>query len=76
LTTDADLLNDPKPKTMAECKQHLDWIKWKEVIEVDLGSPKRREVFSAVIPTPSRVDPIRFKWVFIRKQNETNTVVR
>jgi hypothetical protein len=25
----ADLLNDPNPKTMAECKQHSDWIKWK-----------------------------------------------
>jgi hypothetical protein len=23
-----DLLNDPDPKTMAECKQHSDWIKW------------------------------------------------
>jgi hypothetical protein len=23
----ADLLNDPDPKTMAECKQRLDWIK-------------------------------------------------
>jgi hypothetical protein len=23
----ADILNDPDPKTMAECKQYLDWIK-------------------------------------------------
>jgi hypothetical protein len=23
----ADLLNDPDPKTMAECKQRSDWIK-------------------------------------------------
>jgi hypothetical protein len=22
-----DLLNDPEPKTMTECKQRLDWIK-------------------------------------------------
>jgi hypothetical protein len=24
----ADPLNDPDPKTMTECKQHSDWIKW------------------------------------------------
>jgi hypothetical protein len=29
----ADLLNDPDPKTMAECKQLSDWINWKEAIE-------------------------------------------
>jgi hypothetical protein len=33
LTMVADLLNDPDPKTMAECKQLSDWIKWKEAIE-------------------------------------------
>jgi hypothetical protein len=27
----ADLLNDPEPKTMAECKQCSDWIKWQNL---------------------------------------------
>jgi hypothetical protein len=72
----ADLLNDPDPKTMAECKQRSDWIKWKEAIETELDSLRKREVFSNVVPTPPRTYPVRFKWVFIRKQNENNEVVR
>jgi hypothetical protein len=34
----ADLLNDPDPKTMVECRQRLNWIKWKEAIEAELDS--------------------------------------
>jgi hypothetical protein len=34
----ADLINDPNPKPMAECKQHSDWINWKEAIEAELDS--------------------------------------
>jgi hypothetical protein len=33
-------------------------------------------VFTEVIPTPPRIFPIKFKWVFIRKRNENNEVVR
>jgi hypothetical protein len=61
----ADLLNDPNPKTMAECKQRSDWIKWKETIEAELNSLRKREVFSNVIPTPPMTYPIGFKWVFL-----------
>jgi hypothetical protein len=50
-----DLLNDPDPKTMADCKQRSDWIKWKEAIETELDSLRKREVFSKVIPTPPRI---------------------
>jgi hypothetical protein len=45
----ADLLNDPNPNIMVECKQHSDWIKWKEAIEVELDSLRKREIFSNVI---------------------------
>jgi hypothetical protein len=62
------LLNDPK--------QHSDWINWKEAIEAELSSLKRREVFSNVIPTPPRSHPISFKWGFTLKQNENNEVAR
>jgi hypothetical protein len=72
----ADLLNDTDPKTMAECKQRSDWIKWKEVIEAEFDSLRKREVFSNVIPTPPMTYPVGFKWVFTRKQNENNEAMR
>jgi hypothetical protein len=61
LTMVADLLNDSDSKTMAECKQCSDWVKWKEAIETELDSRRKREVFSNVIPTPLRTYPIVFK---------------
>jgi hypothetical protein len=71
-----DLLNDPDPKIMTVCKQRLDWIKWKEAIETELDSLRKREVFSKLIPTAHRTYPVEFKWVFIQKRNENNEVVR
>jgi hypothetical protein len=50
-----DLLHDPDPKTMAECKQFSDWIKWKEAIKAELDSLRKREVFSNMIPMPPRI---------------------
>jgi hypothetical protein len=37
-----DLLNVPDPKIMAECKQRSDWIKWKEAIEAELDSLRKK----------------------------------
>jgi hypothetical protein len=71
-----DILNDPDSKTVAECKQRSDWIKWKEAVEAKLDSLRKREVFSNVIHIPRRTYPIGFKWVFIWKRNENNVVVR
>jgi hypothetical protein len=70
------VLADPDFKTMVECKRRSDWNKWKEAIEVELSSLNKRKVFTDVIPTPLRVFPVGFKWVFIRKRNENNKVVR
>jgi hypothetical protein len=70
------LLADPDPKTMAECKRRSDWNKWKEAIEVELNSLKKRKVFNDVIPTPPRIFHVGFKWLFIRKRNENNDGVR
>jgi hypothetical protein len=64
------------PKSMAECKKCSDWDKWKEAIEVEIASLNKREVFSAVIPTPPGILPLGYKWVFVRKRNENNEVVR
>jgi hypothetical protein len=69
-------LNDPDPKTMAECKNHSDWNKWKEAIKVELNSLKKRNMFSDVMPTPPRTFPVGFKCVFVRKGNKNNDVVR
>ena len=69
-------LNDPDPKTMAECKKRSDWAQWKEAIQAEIASLTKRGVFTSVIPTPSKVFPIGFKWVFIQKRNENNEVVR
>jgi hypothetical protein len=54
-------LNDPDPKTMAEFKKHLGWNKWKEAIEAELNSLKKRKVFTDVIPTPPRIFHVGFK---------------
>jgi hypothetical protein len=39
-------------------------------------TPKKRKVFSNVIPTPPRIHPVGFMFVFIQKCNENNEVVR
>jgi hypothetical protein len=49
---------------------------WKEAIEAELNSLKKRKVFTDMIPTPPRIFPVGFKWVFIQKRNENNEVVR
>jgi hypothetical protein len=70
-----NFLNDPDPKTMVECKKRSNWNKWKEAIEVELNSLKKRKVFTDVIPTPPRTFPMGFKCVFIRERNENTDVV-
>jgi hypothetical protein len=57
----ADLLSDPDLKTVTECKQRSDWIKWNKAIEAELDSLRKREVFSNVIPTLPRIYPVGFK---------------
>jgi hypothetical protein len=68
--------NDPDPKIMAECKSRSDWSQWKETIQAEITSLSKRKVFSQAMPTPLKVFPVGFKWVFIRKRNENNEVVR
>jgi len=72
----AIFLNGPDPKTMAECKKRSDWAQWKEAIQAEIASLTKRGVFTKSMPTPSKVFPLGFKWVFVWKQNENNEVVR
>src|SRR6266540_5892267 len=66
---------DSEARTMAECIKRSDWIKWKEAIEAELLSPKKREVFTAVMATPRNTFLVRSKWIFVRKRNKNNEVV-
>ena len=61
---------------MIECKKRSDWPKWKEAIAVELLSLNKRKVFGPVCRTPEDIFPVGHKWVFVRKRNENNEVVR
>lgn len=65
-----------EPHTLEECRQWHDWPKWKDVIQVELDSLAKREVFGPKVLTPNNVNPVIYKWVFARKQNEKNEIVR
>lgn len=67
---------DLKPKSVKECRRRDDWPKWKEAIQYELNSLSKREVFGPVVQTSNSVKPIGYKWVFVRKQNERNEIVR
>ena len=70
------LLNDHDPRTIVECERCSDWPQWKDAIQAELASLNKRKVFTEAIRTPPNVFPVGFKWVFIRKRNENNEVVR
>jgi len=67
---------DPEPKSVAECRKRSDWVKWKEAIETELCSLSKRQVFGPIVRKPPKVFPIGYKWVFVRKRDENNVVVR
>jgi hypothetical protein len=61
---------------MVECKKRSDWNQWKEAIQTEIASFYERKLFSEVMLTPRGVFLIGYKWVFIRKQNQKNEVVK
>ena len=74
-----DIVNgneDPEPRSVIECRNRQDWIKWKDAIQAELNSLNKRNVFGPIVLTPETVKPVGYKWVFIRKRNEKNEVVR
>ena len=36
----------------------------------------KRKVFGPVVPTPNDVKPVGYKWVFVRKRDDKNEIVR
>jgi hypothetical protein len=68
--------DDIEPRSVEECQRRADWPKWKEAIQAELDSLTKRKVFGPVLLTPPSVKPIGHKWVFVRKRNEKNEVLR
>ena len=59
-----------------ECHSKNDWSKWKEAIQVELGSLAKCKVFEPVVPTPNDVKPLGYKCVFVRKRNDKNEIAK
>ncbi|CAN7010471.1 unnamed protein product [Brassica oleracea var. botrytis] len=59
---------DLEPTSILECMQQPDWLKWKEVINVELESLKKRGVFGQIIRTPHKIKPVGYKWIFIMRK--------
>jgi hypothetical protein len=51
---------------MAECKKCSDRNKWKETIETELNSLKKRKMFIEVTPTPPRTFHVGFNNEVVR----------
>ena len=68
--------DDIEPRFVEECQQRADWPKWKEAIQVELDSLTKRQVFGPIVLTQPNVKPVGHKWVFVRKRNEKNEVLR
>ena len=61
---------------MNECRKMNDWPKWKEAIQIELNSLTKWEVFGHVVQTPGNIKPVGYKWVFVKKWNENDEIIR
>ena len=52
---------DPESKPIAECQKCLDWVRWKQAIEVELESLNKRKFFGSIVRTPQNVIPVGYK---------------
>ena len=67
---------DLEPQNVEECRNRNDWPKWKEAMQVELNSLMKREIFGLVVKTPKGIKLVGYKWVFVRKRNENNEIMR
>ena len=63
-------------KNVEECRNINNWPKWKEAMHVELNSLMKQEVFGPIVQTPKGIKPVGYKWVFVRKRNENNEIMR
>ena len=68
--------DDPEPQNTNECRQRNDWPKWREAMQAELHSLIKRDVFGPIVQTPASIKPVGNKWVFVRKINENNDIIR
>ena len=68
--------DDPEPQNTNECRQRNDLPKWREAMQAELHSLIKRDVFGPVVQTPASIKPVGNKWVFVRKRNENNDIIR
>ncbi|PRQ53193.1 putative RNA-directed DNA polymerase [Rosa chinensis] len=68
--------DDIEPRSVDECQRRADWPKWKDAIQAELDSLTKRKVFGKIVPIPPNTKPVGHKWVFVRKRNEKNEIVR
>ena len=68
--------DDPEPQNTNECRQRNDWPKWREAMQAELHSLIKRDVFGPVVQTLASIKPVGNKWVFVRKRNENNDIIR
>ena len=68
--------DDTEPQNTNECRQRNDWPKWKEAMQAELHSLIKRDVFGPAVQTPASIKPVGNKWVFVRKRNENNDIIR
>ena len=45
-------------------------------MQAKLNSSMKQDVFGPVVQTPKGVKPVGYKWVFVRKRNENNEIIR
>ena len=67
---------NPEPQNVEECRNRNDWPKWKEAMQAELNLLMKRDVFGHVVQTPKGVKSVGYKWVFVRKRNENNEIIR
>ena len=61
---------DTEPRTINECWPINDCPKWESVTQAELESLNKRGVFRPTVQTPKDVNPVGYKWMFVRKMNE------
>jgi hypothetical protein len=61
---------------LVECRKCPDWTQWKNAIQSELDPLTKGKVFTLAIPTPPSIFHVGYKWIFNRKWNENNEVVR
>ena len=67
---------DQELQNMNECRRRNGWLNWKEAIQTELKPLAKREVFGLVVQTPKDIKHVGYRWIFVRKRNEKNEIVR